>query len=46
MKTYFGASNRVAEGLINLFHEKLDTPNEFCHKTIERDYDPQHRDEL
>lgn len=38
MQQYFGASNRVAQGLLYLFREKLGV-KEFSYKTIERAYD-------
>lgn len=39
MQTYFGVPNRVAEGLLQLFGEKLGISREFSYKTIERGYD-------
>jgi transposase len=39
MQTYFGVPNRVAEGLILLFGEKLGLSREFSYKAIERGYD-------
>lgn len=39
MQTYFGVPNRVAEGLLLLFSEKLGVSREFSYKTIERGYD-------
>jgi transposase len=39
MQTYFGVPNRVAEGLLVLFSEKLGVSREFSYKTIERGYD-------
>jgi transposase len=39
MQTYFGVPNRVAEGLLLLFAEKLGLSREFSYKTIERGYD-------
>jgi transposase len=39
MQTYFGVPNRVAEGLLHLFGEKLGISREFSYKTIERGYD-------
>ncbi len=39
MQTYFGVPNRVAEGLLLLFGEKLGISREFSYKTIERGYD-------
>lgn len=40
MQSYFGVSDRVAEGLVRLFKEKLGISTEFSYKTIERGYDP------
>ncbi len=39
MQTYFDVPNRVAEGLLLLFAEKLGLSREFSYKTIERGYD-------
>jgi transposase len=39
MQTYFAVPNRVAEGLLLLFGEKLGISREFSYKTIERGYD-------
>lgn len=39
LQTYLGVPNRVAEGLIYLFSEKLGLREEFSYKTIERGYD-------
>ena len=39
MQTYFGVPNRVAEGFLLLFREKLGISREFSYKTIERGYD-------
>jgi transposase len=39
MQTYFGVPNRVAEGLLLLFGEKLGISQSFSYKTIERGYD-------
>ncbi len=39
LQSYFGAPNRVAEGLLLLFSEKLGLHEEFSYKTIERGYD-------
>lgn len=39
MQTYFGVPNRVAEGLLLLFAEKLGISESFSYKTIERGYD-------
>ena len=40
LQSYFGASNRVAAGLVDLFKEKLAISKAFSYKTIERGYDP------
>ncbi len=40
LQSYFGASDRVASGLVRLFREKLGILREFSYKTIERGYDP------
>jgi len=39
MQTYTGSPNRVAEGLLFLFREKLGISRHFSYKTIERGYD-------
>ena len=39
MQTYFGAANRVAEGLEILFSDRLGLRTEFSYKSIERGYD-------
>jgi len=39
MQSYFGAPNRVAQGLLDLFREKLGIDRSFSYKTIERGYD-------
>ena len=39
LQTYTGSPNRVAEGLLLLFGEKLDISKHFSYKTIERGYD-------
>jgi transposase len=39
MQQYFGVSNRVAEGLVLLFREKMRIRNTFSYKTIERAYE-------
>ena len=39
LQTYADASNRVAEGLLLLFREKLGIDHHFSYKTIERGYD-------
>jgi transposase len=40
LQSYFGVSNRVAAGLVELFKEKLGISQAFSYKTIERGYDP------
>ncbi len=39
MQSYFGVSNRIAEGFLRLFKEKLGITSDFSYKTIERGYD-------
>lgn len=39
MQQYFSVSNRVTEGLVLLFREKLRMKNTFSYKTIERAYE-------
>ena len=39
LQQYFDVSNRVAEGLVMLFREKMQIEQEFSYKTIERAYD-------
>lgn len=46
MQSYFGVSNRVAEGFLKLFKEKLRIASDFSYKTIERGYDPERSAEL
>jgi transposase len=46
MESYFGVSDRVAEGFFKLFREKLGISSDFCYKTIERGYDPERSEEL
>ena len=41
MQAYFGMPNRVAQGFLRLFGEKLGISSEFSYKTIERGYDPE-----
>ncbi len=41
MQAYFGMPNRVAQGFLRLFGEKLGIPTRFSYKTIERGYDPE-----
>lgn len=45
-QSYFGVSNRVAEGLIRLFWRNLGLRERFSYKTIERGYDRHAVDEL
>jgi transposase len=40
LQSYFGVSNRMASGLVELFAEKLGISKSFSYKTIERGYDP------
>ena len=46
MQTYFGMPNRIAEGFLRLFGEKLGIPSSFSYKTIERGYDPDRTKDL
>lgn len=46
MQSYFGISNRVAEGFLRLFREKLRITSDFSYKTIERGYDPERSKKL
>ena len=46
MQTYFGMPNRIAQGFLRLFGEKLGIPSSFSYKTIERGYDPDRTKEL
>jgi transposase len=39
MQTYMGSPNRVAEGLLLIFREKLGISRHFSYKAIERGYD-------
>jgi transposase len=39
MQQYFGVSNRVTEGLVNLFREKMEIRSSFSYKAIERAYE-------
>lgn len=41
MQAYFGMPNRIAQGFLRLFSEKLGISSEFSYKTIERGYDPE-----
>ncbi|KXB04464.1 hypothetical protein AKJ48_02495 [candidate division MSBL1 archaeon SCGC-AAA261O19] len=42
IQQYFGVSNRVAEGFVDLFKEKLGIEESFSYKTLERAYDYPH----
>jgi len=46
IQSYFGVSNRVTEGFLRLFKEKLKIASDFSYKTIERGYDPERSKEL
>jgi transposase len=46
MQAYFGMPNRIAQGFLRLFGEKLGTSSEFSYKTIERGYDPERTEKL
>ena len=46
MQAYFGMPNRIAEGFLRLFGEKLGVSSEFSYKTIERGYDPERSKKL
>jgi transposase len=46
MEAYFGVSDRISEGLLDLFREKLSISSDFSYKTIERAYDPERSQEL
>lgn len=46
LQSYLGVPNRVAEGLIYLFSEKLGLTEEFSYKTIERGYDRESVDKI
>ena len=39
MQAYFGMSNRITEGFLRLFGEKLGISSEFSYKTILCGYD-------
>jgi transposase len=39
MQQYFGVSNRVTEGPVNLFREKMEICSRFSYKAIERAYE-------
>lgn len=46
IQQYFHASNRVAQGLVNLFREKMGISSSFSYKTIERAYDEEYVREI
>jgi transposase len=46
MESYFGVSDRVSQGFLRLFREKLGIASDFSYKTIERGYDPERSEEL
>ncbi|RZN39380.1 MAG: hypothetical protein EF813_04190 [Methanosarcinales archaeon] len=46
LQTYLESSNRVAEGFLLLFHEKLGITSHFSYKTIERGYDRERVNEI
>ena len=46
LQSYLGVPNRVAEGLIYLFSEKLGLTEEFSYETIERGYDRESVDRI
>jgi transposase len=46
MQTYFGMPNRIAQGFLRLFMEKLGISSEFSYKTIERGYDPERTEKI
>ena len=46
MQAYFGMPNRIAEGFLRLFGEKLGISSEFSYKTIERGYDPERTEKI
>jgi len=46
MQAYFGMPNRIAQGFLRLFWEKLGISSEFSYKTIERVYDPERTEKL
>ena len=46
MQAYFGMPNRIAEGFLRLFEEKLGISSSFSYKTIERGYDPDRTKEM
>ncbi len=46
MLAYFEMSNRIADGFLRLFGEKLGISSSFSYKTIERRYDPERSKKL
>jgi transposase len=46
MESYFGVSDRVSQGFLRLFREKLGISSAFSYKTIERGYDPERSKEI
>ena len=46
MQQYFQASNRVTQGIVNLFHEKMGISSSFSYKSIERAYDNKYVQEI
>jgi transposase len=46
MEAYFGTSDRVSQGFLRMFREKLAIPSDFSYKTLERSYDPERSGEL
>ena len=46
LQEFFGVSNRIAEGFLHLFAEKLGISRTFSYKTIERGYDREAVDQI
>jgi transposase len=46
LQSYFGASDRLAAGLLKVFDSKLGISKDFSYKTIERGYDPERTKEI
>ena len=46
MQAYFGMPNRIAQGFLRLFWEKLGISSEFSYKTIERGYEPERTEKV
>lgn len=46
MQAYFGMPNRIAEGFLRLFGEKLGLSEHFSYKTLERGYDPSRTEQI